>query len=252
MVQFQIPKIRLAWFIPLAAIFLLAGCSVIVQQKTVKYIRYVVDRGDTLQSISKRFNVKIDEILEINDIEDPRKLKVGVAVRIPYTGQKLSKADQAKVQTKVVEKPVAQQKSVKTVKLSGAKKFIGNLRWPVEGEGRVSSLFGRRWTSFHEGIDIADEIGTKILAAHSGEVVYSGSGLRGYGNLVVIRTPGILTVYGHNKRNRVKVGDFVKKGQWIADLGNSGKSTGPHLHFETRIKAEDNKNIAVDPMVFFP
>jgi len=232
--------------------FSFSSCSILTQQKTIRYIRYVVNKGDSLNSIAKRFRVETEQILEINEAETLRPLRVGVAIRVPYTGQKLSKEDQVLVNKNVEEKPVASAKSVKTVKLSGAKKYIGKLHWPIDGKGRLASRFGKRWFSFHEGIDIAEAEGTEILAAAAGEVVYSGSGLKGYGNLVVIRSPGILCVYGHNKRNRVRVGEVVKKGDHIADLGSTGKSTGPHLHFETRIKAEDNKNIAVDPLAFFP
>ena len=227
------------------------ACSFVVEQKVVKYIKYTVARGDSLRTIAHRFNVSIAEIADINDLDSAKNLQAGQYIRIPYRGQVLSKADQKIVANKIIVKPVADDKSVEKVKLSGAKQYIGKLKWPVETEGKVTSGFGRRWFSFHEGIDIADAMGTPILAAAAGEVVYSGSGLRGYGNLVVIKSTGILTVYGHNKKNRVKVGEMVRKGDWIADLGNSGKSTGPHLHFETRVKSGDNKNVAVDPMVFF-
>jgi murein DD-endopeptidase MepM/ murein hydrolase activator NlpD len=230
----------------------LNACSFIVEQKTVRYIKYTVARGDTLLKIAVRFNVAISEIVEINDLDSANPLQAGGYVRIPYRGQILSKEDQATVANKIIEKPVAQEKSVATVKLSGAMTYVGKLKWPVETEGKVTSRFGRRWFKFHEGIDIADAEGTPILAAHSGEVVYSGSGLSGYGNLVVIKAKGLLTVYGHNKKNRVRVGDKVSKGDWIADLGSTGHATGPHCHFETRVKSGDDKNIAVDPMAFFP
>jgi murein DD-endopeptidase MepM/ murein hydrolase activator NlpD len=115
----------------------------------------------------------------------------------------------------------------------------------------VSSRFGQRWSDFHEGIDIKASEGTPIYAAHSGTVVYSSNGLRGYGNMIVLKGEGLLTVYGHNRKNRVKVGDLVKIGDHIADLGKTGKATGPHLHFETRVKDASGQNIAVDPFVFF-
>ncbi|MCO6430516.1 MAG: M23 family metallopeptidase [Deltaproteobacteria bacterium] len=204
-----------------------------------------------MRKIAVRFNVSTEEIFEINDLGEPVRLKVGQKIRIPYRGQVLRKEDQQALRTNLIVRPAAKESSVKQVSLSTAKRWVGKLLWPLETEGRISSQFGRRWFSFHEGVDIAEEEGTKILAAHDGVVAYSGSGLRGYGNLVVIKGDGILTVYGHNRRNRVKVGKRVSKGDWIADLGSTGKSSGPHLHFETRIRDSNNKNIAVDPMAFF-
>lgn len=205
-----------------------------------------------MSTIAKRFNVTVPELLEMNALEDVKSIKPGQFLRIPYRGQKLNKEDQALLSKGLIQRPAPSESSIKTVKLSGAKKYIGKLHWPVQGEGTISSTFGKRWTSFHEGIDISAEEGREIIAAHDGQVVYSGSGLKGYGNLVVIKAPGLLTVYGHNRKNRVRVGEWVKRGDHIADLGSTGKSTGPHLHFETRIKADDSRNIAVDPMAFYP
>jgi murein DD-endopeptidase MepM/ murein hydrolase activator NlpD len=228
-----------------------ASCSVFIHERTVKYIKYTVAPSDTLNRIAKRFRVETHEIKEINPVEFYTPLKVGRTLKIPYYGQKLSPQDEAIISSGTIKKSVAKESSLKKVKLAEAKKYIGKLKWPLEQDGKVVSLFGRRWFSFHEGIDIAAPQGTAILAAHAGQVVYSGNGLKGYGNLVVVKAPGLLTVYGHNKKNRVRVGEYVNVGDHIADLGSTGKSSGPHLHFETRIKDDNNKNIAVDPMVFF-
>ncbi|MBN8550257.1 MAG: M23 family metallopeptidase [Deltaproteobacteria bacterium] len=141
--------------------------------------------------------------------------------------------------------------STKTVKLSLARKYIGHLLWPVP-HGSISSQFGQRWSNFHEGLDIRAPEGTPIYAAHAGKVVYSDDGIRGYGNVVAIQGDGLMTVYGHNRRNIVEVGDQVQAGDQIAELGQTGKATGPHLHFETRVKDSSGRNAAVDPLVFFP
>lgn len=141
--------------------------------------------------------------------------------------------------------------SQRTVKLTEARKFIGKLLWPVP-ESKISSSFGQRWSEFHEGLDIRAPEGTPIYAAHGGQVVYADHRLRGYGNLIVIKGDGILTVYGHNRRNLVDRGDTVQAGDHIADVGQTGKATGPHLHFETRVKDASGFNTAVDPLVFFP
>lgn len=102
--------------------------------------------------------------------------------------------------------------------------------WPTAGV--ITSGFGWRWGRMHQGLDIAAASGTPIYAAASGVVTYAGwSG--GYGNLVEIaHTDGSITRYGHNRRNLVRKGQRVNQGEQIAEMGSTGRSTGPHLHFE--------------------
>jgi murein DD-endopeptidase MepM/ murein hydrolase activator NlpD len=141
-------------------------------------------------------------------------------------------------------------KGARTVKLGNARNEIGRLLWPVEG-ARFSSRFGYRGSSFHEGVDLSAEEGSPIYAAHSGKVLFAGRGLRGYGNLVVIRGDNLMTVYGHTSRLYVSRGEEVQRGDYIAAVGETGHASGPHLHFETRLKSDRGKWVAVDPMVFF-
>jgi murein DD-endopeptidase MepM/ murein hydrolase activator NlpD len=113
----------------------------------------------------------------------------------------------------------------------------GRLIWPVPNFYRVSSNFGKRGRRHHDGIDIPAPKGTPIVAVDSGTVVYSDNGIRGYGNMIVIaHSDDIFTVYAHNRSNDVDKGDSVKKGAVIGEVGNTGRSTGPHLHFEIRVK----------------
>ncbi|MEM9136915.1 MAG: M23 family metallopeptidase, partial [Cyanobacteria bacterium P01_F01_bin.42] len=110
---------------------------------------------------------------------------------------------------------------------SGPVKFI----WPAKGT--FTSGFGWRWGRMHRGIDVAAPVGTPIVASAPGVVTYSQYNRGGYGNLVEITHPdGSLTLYAHNHRNLVKQGQFVSQGQQIAEMGNTGRSTGPHTHFE--------------------
>ena len=98
--------------------------------------------------------------------------------------------------------------------------------------GRVSSCYGARWGVTHFGVDIAAPIGTAIYAAHSGIVQRAGAAT-GFGQAVYIRgDDGAVTVYGHVHRYFVSVGERVSAGEEIAEVGNRGQSTGPHLHFE--------------------
>lgn len=119
--------------------------------------------------------------------------------------------------------------------------------WPTRGV--ITSGYGRRWGRMHRGIDIAAPIGTPIVAAASGEVVYAGWNSGGYGNLVKVKHPdGSLTLYAHNNRILVRSGQAVEQGQQISEMGSTGYSTGPHLHFEVHPTGQ----AAVNPIAFLP
>jgi murein DD-endopeptidase MepM/ murein hydrolase activator NlpD len=113
-----------------------------------------------------------------------------------------------------------------------------NVSMAVPSRGSISSSFGQRWGRMHEGIDIAANTGEPIYAAMDGTVVYS-SWMNGYGKMIKIQhANNIETIYGHCSRLRVAVGTKVKKGQLIGDVGSTGNSTGPHLHFEVVVKGK--------------
>lgn len=120
--------------------------------------------------------------------------------------------------------------------------------WPTYGI--VTSGFGQRLSGkIHTGIDIAGPIGTPIVAAASGVVVFAGWSTEGYGNLVTIRHPdGSLSLYGHNDRILVRQGQQVELGQQIAQMGTTGNSSGPHLHFEIHPQGR----VATNPRAFLP
>jgi murein DD-endopeptidase MepM/ murein hydrolase activator NlpD len=111
---------------------------------------------------------------------------------------------------------------------------VGQLAWPLK-QVSVTSPYGARGRHFHEGIDLRASIGTPVYAAQEGTVIYAGNRIRGYGRLVVVRHfREISTIYAHNSRVLVRTGQFVHQGQKIALSGNTGRSSGPHLHFEVR------------------
>jgi murein DD-endopeptidase MepM/ murein hydrolase activator NlpD len=113
----------------------------------------------------------------------------------------------------------------------------GRFLWPVPNFYKVSSHFGPRGRKHHDGIDIPAPRGVPVIAADSGVVIYSDNGIRGYGNMIVVaHGDDIFTVYAHNRKNKVDKGDRVKRGEIIAEVGNTGRSTGPHLHFEIRVR----------------
>lgn len=112
---------------------------------------------------------------------------------------------------------------------------IAFLNEPTRG-GYLTSAYGERWNSFHKGIDIGGTIGDDVLVALDGEVTYAEFNDGGYGNLIIVKhDDDMVTYYGHLDDFYVKVGDLVKKGDIIGALGNTGFSTGPHLHFELRV-----------------
>ena len=116
---------------------------------------------------------------------------------------------------------------------------------PVKSNYRFTSGFGQRWGRLHAGADFAGPIGTPIYATADGVVTFSGWS-SGYGRLIKIQHEfGIETRYAHQNKLRVKVGQRVSRGQRIGDIGNSGRSTGPHLHYEVRVGGKP-----VNPMIY--
>ena len=114
--------------------------------------------------------------------------------------------------------------------------------WPTQGV--LTSGYGWRWGRMHRGIDIAAPIGTPIVAAAAGEVINVGW-QSGYGNVIKLKhLDGSVTVYGHNHKNLVTHGQKIEQGEQIAEMGNTGRSTGPHVHFEIRLADE----AAIDPL----
>lgn len=144
----------------------------------------------------------------------------------------------------IVEEPTEQIVARGTAAVP-AQVGTGRFLWPVPG-GRISSLFGPRGRSFHAGLDIAAGQGTAILAADSGVVTASGWN-GGFGLMIIIdHGNGMVTLYAHNSSNLVSVGQRVQRGQQIAQVGSTGNSTGPHLHFEVHRNGRQ-----VNPLQFF-
>lgn len=138
--------------------------------------------------------------------------------------------------------------------LSSPDQYLPDYQQPFNGyiwpsKGVLTSGYGRRWGRMHRGIDIAGPIGTPIVAAAAGEVISAGWNSGGYGNLVKVKHgDGSITLYAHNNRILVRNGQKVKQGQQIAEMGSTGYSTGPHLHFEIH----PNGSSAQNPIAFLP
>ncbi len=215
----------------LSLVIFLAGCA------PRRGVYHTVRKGETLWRISYKYGVDIEDLAEINSIKDPSRIKAGQRIYIPRT--KKVKESKKRYHTKRTTKKKTAQKSP-----AAAKKV--KLVWPVKG--RVVSGYGMRGDTMHKGIDIKAKEGTPIRAADHGKVVYADDGMRGYGNVIIIKhRNNLFTVYAHNRKNLVRKGDDVKKGQIIGYVGNTGNATTSHLHFEVRDGSK-----AINPFFFLP
>lgn len=182
--------------------------------------------GESPVLLARRYGVALEDIVEINGLEQDSALMAGQVVFIPG-GRPLPPGGlpAAAAATQAAPSPPSGQ---------AQQGQPTRLLWPVPG-GTLTSGFGPRGARPHEGIDIAAPEGTQVLAAAAGRVIYAGSGVRGYGNLILLRHPdGLVTIYAHNRANFVREKEEVKAGQVIAEVGRTGNASACHLHFEVR------------------
>jgi len=203
---------------------------------------YQVRKGDTLYSVSWRFGMDFKQVAKINGIRSPYTIYVGQKLRFKPSRQVASKKQTSMPATtkRQATKPATRQTSTPAVSANQRLTW----RWPVQGP--IISTYSKS-AAGRKGIDIAGKSGDVIAAAAAGKVVYSGSGLPRYGNLIIIKhNEAYLSAYAHNKNLLVKEGQWVKSGQKIALLGRTGTQRD-QLHFEIRRNGKP-----VDPMRFLP
>lgn len=220
---------------------------------------YAVQRGDTLYSISWRYGMDYKELARINGIRSPYTIYVGQKLRFKGSTRSRPQTTTRNTTQPAQTKPVAPAPKSKsapkpattTVKKAPAPAtptFTGNqnLQWRWPTAGSVVSTYSNS-SPGRKGIDIAGRSGQSIIAAASGKVVYSGSGLPRYGNLLIIKHNDVyLSAYAHSDKLLVKEGEIVKAGQKIALMGRTGTQRD-QLHFEIRRNGKP-----VDPMRFLP
>ena len=231
---------------------------------------YTVRKGDTLLRISLDFGQNYRDLVTWNNLANPDDIKVGQVLRVTQPDGERT----ANVQTQPVPMPPSSTVPRKTEPRADKTPYTegkvaetrpgvtppattpvapvippvatdeARLSWMLPSEGRVVATFddGR-----NKGIDIAGKLGQPVVAAGSGKVMYAGSGIRGYGNLVIVKhSNSLLSAYAHNRKITVKEGDNVAKGQVIAEMGDSDADV-VKLHFEIRQQGKP-----VDPTRFLP
>lgn len=198
---------------------------------------YEVKQGDTLGGIARRFQVSLKALIDANGLQRPDSLRLGQRLVIPSGSVGAAPRGPAKA--------TAHPPSRFVLEVSDPDGKAPHFRWPLEGP--ISSPFGRRRSGWHAGIDIKAEVGTPVLAAAGGTVVFSGRENL-YGRVVKIaHEDGFMTVYAHNLQNLVEAGDAVEAGQVIATVGRTGRASTHHLHFEIR-----NRGKVFNPVFLLP
>lgn len=241
------------------------GRAPVIQRQPVNAGQYVVQPGDTLYSIAFRFGWDWKALAAHNNLRDPSLIRVGQVIRFdnrptpavpvaaaprsptvavatpaPTPAPGTSSPPVATPAPRLQTTPPAPTPAPSTPPARSSTGWV----WPAQGAliGRFSSN-----GSLNKGIDIAGELGQPVLAASDGSVVYAGSGLRGYGELIIIKhSDTYVSAYGHNRRLLVREGQQVKAGQSIAEMGSTGADR-VKLHFEIRRQGKP-----VDPLQYLP
>lgn len=212
-----------------------------------------VKQGQTLWSIARAYGVSVQTLARVNKISDTTTLYTGQKLYVPGATQQREIASRCPCGTETA-KPSMSSKSLaeilhpperlsvtKTTPISASisKEVILerlSFIWPVLGE--VVRGFTQDAARRHDGIDIVAPRGSLIQAAADGEVIFSDLGPGGYGRIVILQHQvDVVTIYAHNQTNLVQRGQHVRQGEPIATVGQSGRATGNHLHFEVRYKA---------------
>jgi murein DD-endopeptidase MepM/ murein hydrolase activator NlpD len=186
---------------------------------------YTVRSGETLSGIARRLDVGLTELAQANAIREPYPVYVGQKLRVPR---------EASYRTTTVNLGHDEPRTVRLATGKPPPLDGDDFLWPVNG--KVIGAYGPidQWRR-RDGIDIAARRGAPVLAAQDGIVAYAGDGIRGYGQMVLLRhDQDYITTYAHNATLLVRAGDVVRRGQVIARVGDSGDATQTMLHFELR------------------
>ena len=216
---FGVSKNTIIWANDLKSNNLTPGDTIVILPMTG--IKHVVKDGDTVSSIAKKYKADADDIAKFNGIAKEADLNEGDIILVP-------EGEIAVVQSPTAKKANQKSKILNSYTNSAPSGFL--IR-PIIGGRKTQGIHG------HNGIDLANTIGTPVMASADGRVILAkvGGYNGGYGNLIIIaHSNNIQTVYAHLSAVYVSAGQDVTQGTVIGALGNTGRSTGPHLHFEVR------------------
>lgn len=190
-------------------------------------LAHTVKSGDTIASIAKKYQVEPNSIISFNKLANEQDLRIGEILIVPGGVQ-----PSAVPSTPPTYARPTPSKIIKNIARGRAFDDRGGAYlWPA-----VSRIITQYYSWRHTGVDIGDHIGQPIYAAANGKVIRSGWNKGGYGNYIIIdHGNGIQTLYGHASALLVEEGQVVSRGEQIAKIGSTGRSTGPHLHFEVRV-----------------
>jgi murein DD-endopeptidase MepM/ murein hydrolase activator NlpD len=229
------------------------GCSNTADMPA-RPVFHEVRQGDDLRSIAARYQTSFEAMAIANDLEAPYRLKPGQRLWItsPSSRAQSTAAPGTSGTARVIRAPDVYSPQVKpavpaaTTQSASSKPVstaTSRFAWPVEG--RVVKRYGP--DDVKKGIDIQGNVGQPVAAADDGEVVYAGSGIEGYGNLLIIKHRGDwISAYGNNRKLLVREGQNVTRGARIAEVGTDGAGRAL-LHFELRINGR-----SVDPLQYLP
>ncbi|WP_430461415.1 peptidoglycan DD-metalloendopeptidase family protein [Thalassolituus sp. LLYu03] len=211
---------------------------------------HLVEKGETLFSIAWRYGIDFRELASANSISSPYTIYPGQKIDIRNISKKsvvahtetVEKPSKPAPKKESVPKPVAKTSQIAPVPVAEAAET--DWKWPANG--RLIGYFSTK-KPVNKGIDITGSLGESVLAAAAGTVVYAGEGLRGYGNLVIVKhNETYLSAYAHASRILVREQEVVKAGQKIAEIGSTGTDK-VKLHFEIRRNGKP-----VDPLRYLP
>jgi lipoprotein NlpD len=241
----------------IAALFFISFFANPASARKKEGVYHTVTKGVTLYRISLAYKVPIAKLMEANDLTSPSAIKVGSKLFIPGAKAVLYVEPYAPLSAREkrdLERSLASGgKSLPADPSAGPggqrPPWLGkelDIIWPIQG--KINSPFGPRGKKSHNGIDIASPSYQEVRAAMDGEIVFARNSRKGFGNVVVMRHDlGYSTIYGHMNVIIAKEGEAVRQGQAIGGVGSTGKSSGPHLHFELR---HDGRPL--DPLPILP
>lgn len=240
------------WLVVIGASWLVSACATprvpskagsleLHVEPDQELVTHPVEKGQTLYRIARAYGLTVEELMDANRIVDPRELKAGELLYVPGARARKKVAEFDAPEPEALPRPVTAKPEKKQPKLVRVGKGSGVLQWPLRGV--LYARFGKKGKEPHDGVDLAAPAGQPVKVSAPGTVLFAGE-QKGYGLIVIVEHEGgLITLYAHNRDLRVKTGQKVRDGQVVATVGDSGRTSGPHLHFEVR-----KDGVPVDPL----